>query len=273
MPVKGATVPLLERPDNARISWEADGPDDGQAVLLIMGLGYPAAMWFRQMPALTERHRVIRVDNRGAGHTGDVPGAPYTVETMAADCLAVLDAAEVSSAHVVGISMGGLMAQEIALTAPDRVLSLCLLATHPGIAHAVMNPEAMAMLGNRGELTAREAAEASIPFNYAPSTPRERIEEDWAVRLPLAATNQGYVAQLAGTSQWYGYDRLDRITSPTLVAHGELDALVPPGNGRILADRIPGAELITLPEANHLLGTDQPEQVSELLVSWLDRHR
>ena len=165
------------------------------------------------------------------------------------------------------------MAQEIALTAPDRVRSLCLLATHPGIAHAVMNPEAMAMLGNRGELTPREAAEASIPFNYAPSTPRERIEEDWAVRLPLAATNQGYVAQLAGTSQWDGYDRLDRITAPTLVVHGELDALVPPDNGRILADRIPGAELVIVPEANHLLGTDQPEQVSELLVGWLDRHR
>ena len=164
-------MPLLERPDTARISWEADGPDDGPAVLLIMGLAYPAAMWFRLMPALTERYRVIRVDNRGAGHTGDVPGAPYTVETMAADCLAVLDAAEVTTAHVVGISMGGLMAQEIALTAPERVRSLCLIATHPGIAHAVMNPEAMAMLGKRGELTPQEAAEASIPFNYAALDP------------------------------------------------------------------------------------------------------
>ena len=266
-------MPLLERPDNARIYWEAAGPGDGQAVLLIMGLAYPAAMWFRQMPALTERYRVIRLDNRGAGHTGDVPGAPYTVETMAADCLAVLDAAEVTTAHVVGISMGGLMAQEIALAEPERVRSLCLLATHPGIAHAVFNPEAMAMLGNRGELTAQQAAESSIPFNYAPSTPRDRIEEDWAVRLPLAATNKGYLAQLTGTSQWDGYDRLGRITTPTLVLHGELDALVPPANGRILAERIPGAELVTVPQANHLLGTDQPEQVSELLVSWLGRHR
>jgi 3-oxoadipate enol-lactonase len=271
--VIGATVPLLERPDNARISWEADGPEDGQTVLLIMGLAYPAAMWFRQVPALAERYRVIRLDNRGAGRTGDVPGAPYTVETMTADCLAVLDAADATTAHVVGISMGGLMAQEIALTAPERVRSLCLLATHPGIAHAVMNPEAMAMLGNRGELTPQEAAEASIPFNYAPSTPRERIEEDWAVRLPLAATNKGYLAQLSGTSQWDGHDRLDQISTPTLVMHGELDALVPPENGRIIAERIPGAELVTIPQANHLLGTDQPEQVCDLLVGWLDRHR
>ncbi len=265
-------MPLLERPDTAQISWEVDGPDDGPAVLLIMGLAYPAAMWFRLMPALSERYRVIRVDNRGAGHTGDVPGAPYTVETMAADCLAVLDAADVTTAHVVGISMGGLMAQEIALTAPHRVRSLCLLATHPGIAHAVMNPEAMAVLGMRGGLPPREAAEASIPFNYAPATPRERIEEDWAVRLPIAATNAGYLAQAFGTSQWDGYDRLGGISSPTLVMHGELDALVPPANGRNLADRIPGAELVTVPLANHLLHTDQPEQVSELIVSWLHRH-
>ena len=198
------TVPLLERPDSARISWEVDGPDDGPAVLLIMGLAYPAAMWFRLMPALTDRYRVIRVDNRGAGRTGDVPGAPYTVETMAADCLAVLDAAEAMTAHVVGISMGGLMAQEIALTVPERVRSLCLLATHPGITRAVMNPDALAVLGKRGELTPEQAAKASIPFNYAPSTPRQRIEEDWAARLPLAATNEGYLAQTTGTSQWDG---------------------------------------------------------------------
>ena len=265
-------MPVVKRPDSAEIAWESDGPQDGPAVLLIMGLAYPAAMWFRLVPALAERYRVIRVDNRGAGRTGDVPGAPYTVETMTADCLAVLDAAGVQQAHVVGISMGGLMAQEIALTAPERVLSLCLTATHPGIAQAVTNPVAMEMLMKRGEMTPQQAAEASIPFNYAPATPRERIEEDWAVRFPLAATNEGYMAQAVGTSQWSGYDRLGSITARTLVLHGELDALVPPDNGRILADRIPGAELVLVPDANHVLMTDQPEQVGKLLLDWLDRN-
>jgi pimeloyl-ACP methyl ester carboxylesterase len=192
---------------------------------------------------------------------------------MAADCLAVLDAADVGEAHVVGISMGGLMAQEIALTAPERVLSLCLVATHAGIAHAVTNPVAMEMLMKRGDLTPQQAAEASIPFNYAPATSRERIEEDWAVRFPLAATNDGYLAQVAGTSQWSGFDRIGRITARTLVLHGEQDALVPPDNGRILAERIPGAELVMVPDANHVLMTDQPEQVAKLLLDWLDADR
>ncbi|MDT7572898.1 MAG: hypothetical protein QOE05_3072 [Actinomycetota bacterium] len=266
------TASYIERPDGAKIAWESDGSPDAPAVLLIMGLAWPAASWYRQVPALAERYRVLRIDNRGAGRTGDVPGAPYTVETMAADCLAVLDEAGVQQAHVVGISMGGLMAQELALTTPERVRSLCLMATHPGITHAVLNPDAMEMLQKRGTMTPAEAAEASIPFNYGSATSRDRIEEDWGVRFPLAATNDGYLAQAMGTSQWSGHERLPTISTPTLVLHGEIDRLVPLGNGQILADRIPGAELVVVPGANHVLTTDEPEQVNKVLLDWLDRN-
>ena len=266
-------MPVIERPDGARIAWSSDGDESAPPVLLIMGLAYPAAMWFRLVPALAEHYRVLRIDNRGAGETGDVPGAPYSVETMAGDCLAVLDEAGVDAAHVVGISMGGLMAQELAVTTPERVRSLCLMATHPGMAHAVLNPEAIALLSARGEMTPQEAAEASIPFNYAPSTPRERIEEDWAVRFPLACSLAGYTAQVQGTIPWTRWDDLPSLTVPTLVLHGELDTLVPPANGEKLAERIPGAEHVTVPGANHVLTTDQPEQVAKELLGWLDRHR
>lgn len=267
-------MPVVQRPDGAEIAWSSDGDEAAPAVLLVMGLAYPAAMWFRLVPALAERYRVLRMDNRGAGLTGDVPGAPYSVETMAADALAVLDAAAAEQAQVVGISMGGLIAQELTLTAPERVSSLCLVATHPGIAHAVINPEALALVtSGRAEMTPQEAAEASIPFNYAPETPRERIEEDWAVRFPLACTLAGYTAQVQGTLPWTRWDDLPSIATPTLVLHGELDALVPPENGEKLAERIPGAEHVTVPGANHVLMTDQPEQVSKELLGWLDRHR
>ena len=93
------------------------------------------------------------------------------------------------------------------------------------------------------------------------------------MRFQLAATNQGYLAQLIGSSQWDGYDRIEGPTAPTLVVHGEQDALVPPENGRIIAGRIPGAELVRIPNANHVLMTDQPEHVSKVLVEWLDRNR
>ena len=93
------------------------------------------------------------------------------------------------------------------------------------------------------------------------------------MRFPLAATNEGYLAQVIGSSRWDGYERMEGITAPTLVIHGELDALVPPENGRIISGRIPGAELVMIPNANHVLMTDQPEHVSKVLVEWLDRNR
>jgi pimeloyl-ACP methyl ester carboxylesterase len=148
------------------------------------------------------------------------------------------------------------------------------MATHPGIAHAVMNPEALALVtSGRADMTPQEAAEASLPFNYAPSTPRERIEEDWAVRFPLACSLAGYTAQVQGTLPWTRYDDLPQISAPTLVVTGELDALVPPANAETIAGRIPGAELTLVPDANHILMTDQPEQVTKTLLAWLDRNR
>jgi len=262
-------VSVLERPDGARLWWTSEG--QGEPVVLVMGLAYPADMWFRVSPVLAERYRVIRLDNRGAGRTGDVPGMPYTVETMAADVLAVLDEAGESTAHVVGVSMGGLVAQELAMSAPERVRSLVLACTHPGAAHAVWDPEALALLSNRGEVTPQQAAELSIPVNYAPGTPRARIEQDWSVRLPLACTPAGYLAQLQGTSLWSGLERLPSVAVPTLVVHGDLDRLVPPANGRRIAELVPGATLAVIPGANHLFFTDQPERTNELLLDWLRR--
>lgn len=261
---------VLERPDGAGIWWTAEG--HGEPVVLVMGMAYPSDMWFRLLPALTDRYRVLRLDNRGAGRTGDVPGAPYSVETMAADVLAVLDAAGERSAHVVGISMGGLIAQEIAMSAPERVRSLVLGCTHPGVADSVWDPEAVALLTDRGGLSPAEAAEASVPFNYAPGTPRSRIEEDWAVRLPLAGTAAGYVAQARGAAAWSGLSRLASVRVPTLVVHGDGDRLVPPANGRRIAAEVPGAELVVVEDANHLFVTDQPERTREILLGWLDRH-
>ena len=264
-------VTVLERPDGARIWWTTEG--EGEPVVLVMGLGYPSDMWFRVGPVLAEHYRVLRLDNRGAGRTGDVPGGPYSVEMMADDVLAVLDEAGETSAHVVGASMGGLIAQEVALSAPERVRSLVLACTHPGVAHSVWDPQAVALLARRGSLTPQEAAEASIPFNYVSATPRERIEQDWAVRLPLASTPAGYLAQAAGSSKWSGLERLPSLRVPTLVVHGEGDRLVPAVNGRLIADAVPGAELVIIADANHLFFTDQPERTNAVLLDWLRRQR
>lgn len=257
----------VTRPDGAEIAWESQG--SGPAVLLIMGLAYPAASWFRQVPALAERYRVLTIDNRGAGDTGDVVGAPYTVETMAGDCLAVLDAAGEQRAHVVGISMGGLMAQELALSHPERVRSLCLMASHPGVVDGVWPEEVQAFLAARIGMSPEESREFSIPFGYAPSTSRALIEEDWAMREKGTSGPAGYLAQ-GGTASWSGFARLPQLTVPTMVMCGAEDRLCVPANSERIAAAIPGAKLVMVEGANHILTTDRADEVNGLLLDWLD---
>ena len=259
-------MPTVTRPDGAEIAWYDEG--SGPAVLLVMGLAYPAAAWHRQVPVLARRHRVITVDNRGAGATGLAPGAPYTVETMTDDLLAVLDAAGEEQAHVVGISMGGLMAQELALSHPERCLSLTLISTHPGIAQAVLPQEVQDFLAARLTMPAEERVEFSLPFNYAPGTSRELVEEDLRVREAGTAGPEGYAAQ-GGTATWSGWDRLPSLTVRTLVLHGAQDRLVVPANGELLASRIPDAKLVLIQGANHIVTTDKADELNELLLEHL----
>src|SRR5580658_3599827 len=158
-------MPFIEN-QGARIYW--DERSVGEPVLLIMGLGYPSDMWWRVRPVLDGRYRTIVLDNRGAGRS-DVPPGPYPIALMAADAVAVLDAAGVESAHVFGISMGGMIAQEFALQYPTRVRSLILGCTAAGGPTAVRaEPEAIQMLMNRGKMTPDQAAEAPVPFIYDP---------------------------------------------------------------------------------------------------------
>lgn len=261
-------MPEVERGD-ARIWWDSDG--DGDPVLLIMGLGYPSDMWYRLLPAVRERYRAVWFDNRGVGRTG-VPEGPYLMETMAEDAAAVLDAAGVDRAHVVGASMGGVIAQELALRHPDRVRSLVLACTHPGGQEAAPLDEAVAsMLTARGDLTPEEAAELAVPFVYAESTPRERIEEDIAKRMANPTAPQGYLNQLAGIFAHAGtHSRLGSVSVPTLVVHGTADRLVSAENAKILAAAIPGARLELIDGASHIFFTDQTERSIRLLRDFLD---
>jgi len=268
--LEGAAVPTVVR-DGAAVWWEADG--HGPPLLMIQGLGYPADMWWRLLPALTPRFRTIRFDNRGAGRTGICPPGPHTMEALAADAAAVLDAAGEFSAHVLGVSMGGVVAQEFALACPKRTRSLVLGCTHPGPPDSVQpSVDALAMLGQRSRMTLAEAIEASIPFIYAPDTPRERIDEDVAVRLTNPTDPVGYELQLRGIVAHGGTgSRLPRLSVPTLVLHGSVDRLVPPGNAAVLGRLIPGSRVEMLDGASHLFFTDRPEHTQELLLGFYDR--
>ncbi|MGA9768857.1 MAG: alpha/beta fold hydrolase [Blastocatellia bacterium] len=259
-------MPYVES-DGAKIYWEEHG--SGPPLLLIMGLGYTLDMWNRALPAMAERFRTIVFDNRGVGRS-DVPPGPYSIQLMAADARAVIDHAGIDKAHVFGVSMGGMIAQEFALQYPERVKSLVLGCTACGGPKAVpAAPGVFATLMARARMTPEEAIRAMIPFIYDEATPRERIEEDLEIRRRTLASVEGYTAQVQAIIAWQSYNRLSQIAAPTLVIHGETDKLVPPENGRLIAEMIPGARLMMLPAASHIFVTDQPEASIEATLAFL----
>jgi 3-oxoadipate enol-lactonase len=209
------------------------------------------------------------LDNRGSGRS-EVPPGPYPIHQMAADAVAVLDAAGVEGAHVFGISMGGMIAQELALEFPQRVRSLMLGCTAAGGPTAIRaEPEVTELLMNRGAMTPEQSAVAAIPYVYDRDTARDRIEEDLTVRRGWFPKPEGYVAQLQGILGWESYSRLPQLNVRTLVIHGETDRLVPVANGELIAGRIPGAKLVRLPHASHIFPTDQTAAANGAILEFL----
>ena len=250
----------------ARIYWDEEG--SGAPLLMIMGLGWTSHAWHRSRPVFSKKYRTIALDNRGVGRS-EAPAGPYSLAQMAADAAAVLNAARVNAAHVFGVSMGGMIAQEFALQFPKKVRSLILGCTAAGGPQAVRAEEAaLQTLMTRGQ-DPDQFAKAVSPFIYDARTPPERIEEDTAVRRKWYPSADAYFAQLQAVMAWEAYSRIGQISVPTLVIHGENDRLVPPENGRLIAARIPGAKLMMIPGASHIFATDQPDLAHAAILDFL----
>jgi len=188
---------------------------------------------------------------------------------MASDAAAVLDAAGIAGAHVFGISMGGMIAQEFALQYPARTNALILGCTSPGGTSAVRAEKNVTDILVARDMTLEQAREAIIPYIYDASTPREKIEEDGQVRRQNFPSPIGYKAQLQALRAWDGYSRISQITAPTLVIHGKSDQLLPPANAELIASRIPGTKLVLLERASHLFLTDQTETALKEILEFL----
>ncbi len=251
------------------LHWESHG--EGPPVMLIMGLGLSGGAWWRTVPVLSRRFRVITFDNRGVGRSKSGTFA-YTTEAMADDAVSVLDAAGIDSAHVYGISLGGMVAQQLGLRHPRRVRSLVLGATHPGGPRAVApDREVRDFFRRRPSLPPEEAAWASVPYNYGPTCRRRhggRIAEDIAQRLAHPFPADAYRAQLYAASLHNCLGRLERIEVPTLIVHGRHDRLIPVANAELMAERLAHAELEILEHSGHLYPTEQPD-VDETISAFI----
>lgn len=262
-------MPMLDRP-GAQIWWESRGT--GSPVLLIQGLGHPSDAAWRILPALLTWHTLVLTDNRGVG-LSEVPRARFTIEDMAADAAGVLEAAGTGPAHVVGFSMGGLIAQELALHRPDLVRSLTLGCTSPGGPHAVLMSRRVAHLFDHLlAFTPREAAERAAAVSYTRGTPLAAIRADTEVRMARPVSRLGYARQLDATARYAGsLRRLPKLACPTLVLHGDKDQIVPPRNAELLHRAIPGSQLRILHQAGHIFTTDATAATTEALLDFFEQ--
>lgn len=243
----------------------------GAPILWLQGLGAYHTAWAVQTAHFSRNWQCILVDNRDTGHSDRSPD-PYSIQALAQDALCVLDDAGVGSTHVVGLSMGGCIAQELALLAPDRVRSLSLLAAfaRPDARMRAITGLWPEMYSRMGRVWFHRQAE---PWVFSPAfldqpaslrALRRYVEQDPCPQDPDAFARQSQVSNNHDT-----LDRLVGITARTLVVHGELDILVPPYLGRQLADGIHGARFELRPGVAHSVNLEGQRSFNALLESFL----
>lgn len=264
-------MPYNDR-SGTKIWWEALS-GSGSPVLIIQGLGYPSDASWRLLPALTTRHQVILMDNRGVGRS-DIPSTDFSIPDMAADAAAVIEAAQLGPVHVLGLSMGGLIAQELALTCPELVRTLIIGCSSPGGREAVYaDDEVREMLTEISDLSAPEAAYKAARVIYAENTDEAAIAADIRVRMKRPTTRKGYLKQLSAIGRYEGsLSRLDTLAHPVLILHGSADRLVPPENAVILHASIPHSQLKLIPSAGHVFTTDDTESTVREFLAFTEAH-
>lgn len=260
------------RANGIDLHYEAHGR--GEPLLLIAGLGATCELWDNQVPLLARELHVITFDNRGAGRS-DKPQEPYSIALFADDTAGLMDALGLDSAFLYGESMGGLIAQEFGVRHPERARALVLGCTTFGGPNSVpLRPEAATTLSSLGSVGVQAGLEPVLTVFFSPQFLKRnrdeavrRIRSYFDHRPPADA----YGRQLAACLTFDSCDRLPQIQAPTLVINGEDDALIPSENSRIMAERIPDAELVLFASAGHLYFDELPEESAESVIDFLRR--
>jgi 3-oxoadipate enol-lactonase len=262
------------RVNGISIYYEIHG--EGEPLVMVPGLGSDLTRWYRNLPGLAEEFRVITFDNRGAGRS-DKPDEPYSMDLMADDIAGLLDVLGVEKTHLLGISMGGMISLNFGVRHGDRLITLMPGCTRPGGVHNIVDGEGAAALNPAlmDTLSIEERNRNLVPQLWSEGFIRDNpdlVEEYVKICSQYAATPVSYRRQMTAADAHDVYDRLPEIGVPTLVVHGAEDRLIPAGNGAIIADRTPGAELIILPGLGHGFYSEQPEMVNGIWIDFMKRH-
>ena len=245
----------------------------GPPLLMIMGFSGQASSWSERFLELLRPHfQIVRFSNRGTGLT-DRPQVEYSVRMMADDAAGLLQELGIEKTHVCGISMGGMIAQELVLNHPERVQGLILGCTTPGWSQGVPpSQETMALLMPTPGVSLEEQFRKALPAIVTPQfveRQREFLEEMLRVGLENVTPIDTMMRQAAAIQAFDAYDRLPQIEASTFIIHGDKDQLVPPQNGDILRERIPNSTLRILSGAAHMFFWEKPAEAAQAIVEFL----
>jgi 3-oxoadipate enol-lactonase len=251
-----------------RLNHRLEGPPDAPAVVLSGSLGTDLSMWDPQAALLAERFRVLRYDLRGHGDSA-VPPGPYAMSDLGEDLLALLDQIGTERAALCGLSIGGMLSLWIAANAPERVSRLVACCTSAYLGEETPYAERAAAVRRAG---IEPIADAVVERWFTPRFAHESPETVRAMRERLVAVPpEGYAGCCEAIDGMDLRSALGAIRAPTLVIAGDEDPATPPEHGRAIAEAIPGAEFTVVPEAAHLAPVEHPEDLTALILNFLER--
>ena len=255
-----------------RLYYEESGR--GAPVVLVPGFGAGAWIWYRQIPALAEEFRVISFDPRGVARSPEAEGAELSTRLLADDVAALLDALDIQSAHVLGGSFGGFVAQEFALAHPERTRGLVLCCTsYGGPGHLPPRAETLAAIASTKGLNTQERVRQNLLLAFSPRfAAEEPAEVERVVRLrdENHVGERVYVQQLQAAVGFDARERVAQITAPTLVITGDEDAIVPHENSLDLAAQIPGARLRVVSGGSHAFFIERPAEFNRAVAEFVE---
>lgn len=249
---------------HAVVSGRADAP----AVVLSNSLGSTHRMWDAQLADLEQRFRVVRYDTRGHGGS-PVPEGPYVIDDLADDLVALLDRLDIAKAHLVGLSLGGMTVMRVAIRNPERVQRLALLCTGAQLPPASAWTDRAATVRAQGS-AAVAAAVVQRWFTPAHLDAHPDVRSGYE-QMVAATPAEGYAACCEAIAELDLHEQLSDITAPTLAIAGADDPATPPAKLEEIVARIPGARLLTVPQAAHLANVEQPAIITPALIEHLEQ--
>jgi pimeloyl-ACP methyl ester carboxylesterase len=245
----------------------------GEPLVLVPGFGTGAWIWYRQVPGFAEKFRVVVFDPRGVARS-EGRDEPFTMRQFADDLAALLEALGVESAHVLGASFGGFVAQEFALAHPARTRSLILCCTsYGGAGHRPPSPETLAAIASTKGLNTEERVRENLLLAFSPRFVEERPEEVERVislRGEYGVPEHAYLRQLQAAVAFDAAARVGRVTAPTLVITGDADRIVPHENSLNLAAAVPGSTLRVVEGGSHTFFIERPDEFNRAVVEFVE---